>query len=162
MTRPTPHGITLVSSAALALCMASAHAIGPNVDAGALLRQTEQEFNTPRVKPTRPPRKAVPTRVVSPTDATVQVRRFEFAGNALLSSDALRAALESFTNRPLTLAQLKEAADAITNTYREVGWTVRAYVPKQEISNGVVTLQIVEAVFGGASVQNASLERMEA
>jgi hemolysin activation/secretion protein len=162
MTRPTPHGITLVSSAALALCMASAHATGPNVDAGALLRQTEQEFNTPRVKPTRPPRKAVPTRVVSPTDATVQVRRFEFAGNALLSSDALRAALESFTNRPLTLAQLKEAADAIANTYREAGWTVRAYLPKQEITNGIVTLHIVEAVFGGAVMVGSPPDRIEA
>ena len=142
--------------------MSSTHAAGPNVDAGALLRQTEQALSTPRAKPTRKPRKAAPTQVVTPTDATVQVRRFEFAGNALLSSDTLRTALESFTNRPLTLAQLKEAADALANTYREAGWTVRAYVPKQEISNGVVTLQIVEAVFGGAMVVGNPFERIQA
>ena len=161
MIRPTPQRITLISSALLALCMASAKAAGPNVDAGALLRQTEQTLSPPRAKAKRTPRKAPPTQVVTPTDVTVQVRRFEFAGNALLSSDALRTALESFTNRPLTLAQLKEAADAITNTYREAGWTVRAYLPKQEISQGVVILQIVEAVFGSATVVGQAPERIE-
>ena len=152
----------MVTSAALVLGL-SAHAAGPNVDAGSLLRQSEQNIKAPKKGKARTPRKAAPTpAAVQTTDATVQVTRFEFAGNTLLSTEALQTALVSFTNRPLNLAQLKEAADAITNTYREAGWTVRAYVPKQEINNGVVTLQIVEAVFGGASVQNTSLERMEA
>ena len=154
--------LSLLASASLALCISCAHAAGPNVDAGALLRQTEQQIKPAKSAKKRAPRKATPSAAVQATDTTVQVKAFAFKGNTLLNSEALQTALVSFTNRALTLAQLKEAADAITNTYREVGWTVRAYVPKQEISNGVVTLQIVEAVFGGASVQNASLERMEA
>jgi len=145
-----------------AFCLA-ANAATPNVDAGALLKQNEQELKR-TTKPTikRAPRKAEPTAPVKPIDTTVQVTAFAFKGNTLLSSEALQTALVSFTNRALTLAQLKEAADAITNTYREAGWTVRAYLPKQEISNGVVTLQIVEAVFGGASVQGPEFERIDA
>ena len=163
MTHATHLRITLLSCAVFALCAATAHAANPNVDAGSLLRQAEQELKTttkPAAKRAR--RKAVPIVAAKPTDATVQVKRFAFAGNTLISSDALSSALESFTQRPLTLAQLKEAADAITNTYREAGWTVRAYVPKQEISNGVVTLHVVEAVFGSASVQGQAPERIEA
>ena len=127
-----------------------------------MLKKNEQELKStkPAIKRTR--RKPTPTASVKPTDATVQVKAFAFKGNVLLSSEALQTALASFTNRALTLEQLKEAADAITNTYREAGWTVRAFVPKQEVSNGTVTLQIVEAVFGGASVQSTPFERIEA
>jgi hemolysin activation/secretion protein len=156
--------LSLFASASLALCIShsGAHAAGPNVDAGALLRQAEQQIKPTKSAKKRTPRKATPTAPAQATEATVQVKAFAFKGNTLLGSDALQTALISFTNRALTLAQLKEAADAISNTYREAGWTVRAYVPKQEISNGVVTLQIVEAVFGHASVQTTSLERIEA
>jgi hemolysin activation/secretion protein len=156
--------LSLFASASLALCLShsGAYAAGPNVDAGALLRQAEQQIKPDKSAKKRAPRKATPTAPVQATDATVEVKAFAFKGNTLLKSEALQTALVSFTNRALTLAQLKEAADAITNTYREAGWTVRAYVPKQEISNGVVTLQIVEAVFGHASVQTTSVERIEA
>ena len=154
--------ITLLASASLALCLSYAHAASPNVDAGSLLRQAEQDLKPAKAAKKRAPRKAAPTAAAQTTEATVQVKAFAFKGNTLLSSDALQTALTSFTNRALTLAQLKEAADAITNTYREAGWTVRAYLPKQEINNGVVTLQIVEAVFGNARVQTTSLERIEA
>jgi len=162
MTLATHPRITLLSGAVFALCAATAHAASPNVDAGSLLRQVEQELKTAKPAAKRARRKAVPIVAAKPTEATVQVNRFAFAGNTLITSETLSSALESFTHRPLTLAQLKEAADAITNTYREAGWTVRAYVPKQEISNGVVTLQIVEAVFGSASVQGNAFERVEA
>ena len=162
MTSHANHRITLLSSATLALCLSSAHAAGPNVDAGALLRQTEQEIKTTPKAAKRKLRKATPITPATPSEATVLVRRFQFTGNRLLSTEALNTALVSFTNRPLTLGQLKDAADAITNTYREAGWTVRAFVPKQEINDGVVTLQIVEAVFGNAAVQGNAPERVEA
>jgi hemolysin activation/secretion protein len=156
--------LSLFASVSLALCLShsGAYAAGPNVDAGALLRQAEQEFKPTKSTKKRTRRKAVPTAAVRPTDTTVQVNTFTFKGNTLLSSDALQTALASFTNRPLTLAQLKEAADAITNTYREAGWTVRAYLPQQEINNGTVTLHVVEAVFGGASLSGAEPQRMDA
>jgi hemolysin activation/secretion protein len=155
------HRITLLASAALALCM-PAHAASPNVDAGSLLRQTEQELKTQKQTPAIQPRNAVPNTAVSATEATVQVRSFKFSGNNLLNTDQLDRALATYVNRALTLAQLKEAADTVTNTYREAGWTVKAYLPKQEIDGGIVTIQIVEAVFGGASLQSATPQRINA
>jgi hemolysin activation/secretion protein len=152
--------ISLLTSAVTALAF-SAHAAGPNVDAGSLLRQTEQELNTQKKSRALPPRAAMPSPMLKTTEATVQVRSFKFVGNKLLTSDQLNKALASFTNRQLTLNQLREAADTVTTTYREAGWTVRAFLPKQEIDGGVVTLQIVEAVFGGAFLQGTAPERIE-
>ena len=152
--------ISLLTSAVAALAF-SAHAAGPNVDAGSLLRQTEQELNTQKKSRALPPRAATPSPMLKTTEATVQVRSFKFVGNKLLTSDQLNKALASFTNRQLTLNQLREAADTVTTTYREAGWTVRAFLPKQEIDGGVVTLQIVEAVFGGAFLQGTAPERIE-
>ena len=157
----TPHRITLLASAAMALCF-SAQAAGPTVDAGSLLRQTEQELKTPKAKPARKASKPTPKPATSPTDATVNVSQFKFAGNTLLSADQLNSALTAYVNRPLTLTQLKDAADVVTNTYRDAGWTVRAYLPKQEINGGVVTLQIVEAVFGKAIMHGQEPQRIEA
>ena len=152
--------ISLLTSAVAALAF-SAHAAGPNVDAGSLLRQTEQEINTQKKSRALPPRAAMPSPMLKTTEATVQVRSFKFVGNKLLTSDQLNKALASFTNRQLTLNQLREAADTATTTYREAGWTVRAFLPEQEIDGGVVTLQIVEAVFGGAFLQGTAPERIE-
>jgi hemolysin activation/secretion protein len=157
----THHRITLLASAAMALCF-SAHAAGPSVDAGSLLRQTEQELKTPKAKPARKATKPTPTPAPSASEATVNVRRFKFAGNTLIEADKLSSALAAYVNRPLTLAQLKEAADVVTAIYRDAGWTVRTFLPKQEISTGVVTLQIVEAVFGGAFIQGQEPQRIEA
>jgi hemolysin activation/secretion protein len=145
----------------MALCI-SAQAAGPAVDAGSLLRQTEQSIKSPKSKSTAKARKAQPKTEAQAGDTVVQVRAFKFAGNSLLSNDALSAALAGYIDRSLNLAQLKEATDIITNTYRDAGWTVRAYLPKQEIDRGIVTIQIVEAVFGNAFMQGQEPQRIEA
>jgi hemolysin activation/secretion protein len=140
---------------------AEAAAATPNVDAGSLLRQTEKQLSTPTKKSTKHRHKAAPPPVApKPAEATVQVRGFKFVGNTLLSVEQLNSSLTSFIDRPLTLLQLREAADVVATQYREAGWTVRAFLPKQEIAGGIVTLQIVEAVFGGASVQGNPPERI--
>jgi hemolysin activation/secretion protein len=159
--KPTHPRLAVLAYAASAICM-SAHAADPAIDAGALLRQTEQALKTPKKSPRLPARKATPTPVKPSSTATVQVNSFKFVGNTLISSDKLNSALATFTNRPLTLAQLQEAANAATTIYREAGWTVRTFLPKQEIDSGIVTLQIVEAVFGSATLQSATPQRIDA
>jgi hemolysin activation/secretion protein len=133
-----------------------------NIDAGALLRQTERDLASPMPTPGLQAPTSGPSRVAKPSDATVQVRGFTLAGNTLLSTEELRKALAPFTDRVMTLAQLKDAADWVTTTYREAGWMVRAFLPQQEIKDGIVTIQIIEAIFGGASVQGAEPKRIEA
>jgi hemolysin activation/secretion protein len=133
-----------------------------NIDAGSLLRQTERDLATPMPAPGLQAPASGPSREAKPSDATVQVRGFTLVGNTLLSTEQLLKALAPFTDRVMTLAQLKDAADWVTTTYREAGWMVRAFLPQQEIKDGIVTIQIIEAIFGGASVQGAEPKRIEA
>jgi hemolysin activation/secretion protein len=84
---------------------------------------------------------------------TVTVKAFRFSGNTLLASDKLSPVVAHYLNRPIGLTELQLATTAIANAYREAGWIVRAYLPKQDITEGVVTVHIVEAVFGGADIK---------
>jgi hemolysin activation/secretion protein len=135
---------------AIALVAGHAAGIAAQPDAGALQQQIESER-----RPALPP-SAIP---VTPSEPALQktspggvvtVKAFQFAGNTLLSSEALAREVASYLNRPLQFAELQQAAAAVANAYRQAGWLVRAYLPEQDVSSGTVTIQIVEAVFGGA------------
>lgn len=99
-----------------------------------------------RLAPERP---AEPEAMKPTTGATVTVREFRFAGNTLLASDRLAPVVAPYLDRPLGFVQLQAAAAAVAEAYREAGWVVRAYLPAQDIKDGIVTIQIIEAVFGG-------------
>jgi hemolysin activation/secretion protein len=118
-------------------------------DAGSLLQQMEKN-RAPGTVPKVPPSLAPlpqPMRELAGNSVTVSV--FQFAGNTLLSSEQLAPAVAAYLNRPLDFSALQTAAAAVAETYRKAGSIVRVYLPRQEINNGVVTFQIVEAVFGG-------------
>jgi hemolysin activation/secretion protein len=129
-------------------------------DAGSLLQQMEK--NRAPGAPARP----VPSLTPPPqpmrelAGKTVTVSAFQFAGNTLLSSEQLAPAVASYLNRPLDFSDLQNAAAAVAETYRQAGWIVRVYLPRQEIRNGVVTLQVVEAVFGGTRFEGNPPSRL--
>ena len=129
-------------------------------DAGSLLQQLERER-----RPALPP-KALPSRPAEPAalqplqGASVTVSSFRFVGNTLLSAGQLAPAVAEYLNRPLDFSQLQAASAAVAEIYRAAGWIVRAYLPQQDIVDGVVTIQIVEAVFGGVQLEGAPATRV--
>ena len=131
-------------------------------DAGSVLRQSERNLNVPSAPALVPRRQPSPPPLTQLGEATVTVTRYVFKGNTRLSDEQLQLAVASFVGRPLNFTQLQQAADAVASAYRETGWIVRAYLPKQEISNGLVTIQIIEAVFGQTKLQGPASERIEA
>lgn len=139
-----------------------AHSAGPNVDAGTLLRQTEQEFTAKKFPPQREHLQAKSQSLGPSDEMQIEVRSFKFTGNLLISNEVLHSALLPFSNRSLTLRQIKEAADAVSAAYLEAGWTARASLPQQEIVDGVVTIEITEAVFGVATLEGVQPKRIEA
>lgn len=134
-------------------------------DAGMLRQQIEQGL-----PPLRPPpaaaEKPVPPPSMKPLSGSVTVSEFRFAGNILIKADVLQAAVSPWLNRPLNFTELQEAVTAVAKFYRDSGWIVRAYLPRQEIVDGIVTIQIVEATFGGVhfeaeNIQRISLDRLK-
>lgn len=116
-------------------------------DAGTLQQQIERGIQPTLPQPVSPDRPAAPP-AMAPGGISLTVTQFRFAGNTLLSDAQLAAAVVGFLDRPLDFAQLQAAAMAVATAYREAGWIVRAYLPAQDIQDGIVTIQIVEAVFG--------------
>jgi hemolysin activation/secretion protein len=126
-------------------------------DAGALRQQIEKDQSEQLRSKIPLKRVAPPPAMSAPVGAIVTVKTFRFAGNTLLSAEQLSAVLNEYLNRPLGFNQLQAAAAAVANAYREAGWIVRAYLPKQDVTDGIVVIQIVEAVFGGARIEGGSL-----
>lgn len=159
--KPFPKKLT-ATLAALLLPMPALLAQTATVpDAGALRQQIEQPRQLalpPAVRPERP--QPTPPEIKPKPGVTVQVTQFRFAGNTLLSAEQLAPALASFLNRSLSFAELQRAADAVAASYREAGWIVRVFLPEQDISAGVVTLQVVEARFGGVRFEGTPPQRV--
>lgn len=153
-------GFRCVGLALLLACPLAFAQVQP--DAGALIRQTEQSLKPAQAPSGQLNRASIAVPQTKAGEATLQVSRFEFAGNNVLSSDALTRAVAPFLNRPLNFAQLQQAADAVVTTYREAGWSVRAYLPKQEINQGIVNIQVVEAVFGKVILPSVMPDRVPA
>ena len=57
--------------------------------------------------------------------------------------------------RGITLGQIESIADKITQFYRERGFILaKAYIPKQEVRDGIVTLTLLLGILGGVEVHN--------
>jgi hemolysin activation/secretion protein len=128
-------------------------------DAGALQQQIDRERQQPlpqRVAPAKP----APAAMKPVTGAVVTVKQFRFVGNTLQSSEQLAPVVAAYLNRPLDFVQLNEAAAAVAEAYRAAGWVVNAYLPQQDIKDGIVTIQIIEAVFGRLKTEGPVSKRI--
>lgn len=130
------------------------------VDSGSLLRQSESQ-------PKRlVPKTALPVEMAQlpleeRSSATIVVTRFDFSGNRALTKAQLSAAVAPFLNTALNYPQLKKAAEAVTSAYKDAGWVARTYLPQQDITGGIVTIEVVEAVFGKASIDAPGSKRIK-
>jgi hemolysin activation/secretion protein len=121
--------------------------------AGSLLQQMEQRRNEP-FSTVQPAVKApAPPEMTVLPGPRVTVKAIRFVGNHLLSQGQLAPVVQGYLDRPVSFAELQQAAVAVAQAYRDAGWVVRAYLPRQEIVDGMLTIQIVEAVFGGALLE---------
>ena len=143
----------------MTLCCAAQAQTMP--DAGALRQQIErqQSENLPPKglvipQPAPEPMKAL-------TGATVTVKSIRFSGNKLLTSDFLGGVVQGYLNKPQSFSQLQEVAVAVATAYREAGWLVRTYLPQQDLTDGLLTIQIVEAIFSGISLEGPDSDRVK-
>ncbi len=103
------------------------------------------------------PLQTMPTHHPSPDEATVEVDRIVFTGNDSIPSEELEPLVSRFTSRAVTLTELKYAAGEITAEYRRRGMILaKAYLPAQEVDDGVVSMQILEGRRGELTVEGTS------
>lgn len=121
-------------------------------DAGTLLQQSGRE-RAPVLPQTNPLPKehVVPRPALSGTAVTI--RAFRFEGNQRFKSARLADLVAGYLNRPLDVEELQDAGAAVAAFYREQGWLARVVLPRQEVTEGTVTLRVIEAIYGGTQIE---------
>ncbi len=129
-------------------------------DAGSLRQQIEQQRELPLPQAAPAPRVSPPPAAQPRQGVSIAVKSFRIAGNTLLGSDALLASLTEFVGHELDYTGLQRASDAVAAAYREAGWLARVYLPEQDVSAGVITLQVVESRFAGLRFEGQPSQRV--
>jgi hemolysin activation/secretion protein len=131
-------------------------------DAGSLL---SPKPSTPGMSPPDAPELVLPgPKPAPPQNAAVRITpsAFRFTGNFLYPSELLAELLADFVNRPTDLAGLAVAATKVAGYYRANGYLLtEAYLPEQAFTavGGTVTIRVIEAKIGRASVDDDSNEQ---
>ncbi|WP_041522808.1 ShlB/FhaC/HecB family hemolysin secretion/activation protein [Gilvimarinus agarilyticus] len=90
----------------------------------------------------------------------VLVDEFEVTGAVTFTAAELKALVDDLAGQTLTLAELQEASNRITRYYRERGFFLtRAYLPQQDVSDGTVTIDVLEGRLGKVDLSNDSHTR---
>ena len=152
--------IVLATACLVGLTSASAVAYAAGIEtppsAGAIQRQLQP------AKPLPLPPAAVlslpqPSRLRSSSTVQIPVRQITIHGNTLLPAARLAALVKPAEGRTMSLAQLEQMVDGITQAYHRAGYPLSyAYLPQQQIRNGSVRVDIVEARYGTISVTGHS------
>lgn len=87
----------------------------------------------------------------------LHVSDFILQGNSAIASTELLALLSDLQGRTVSLSELQAGANRITVLYRERGYPLaRAYIPAQEIDDGVVQIAVLEGRYGQVELLNSS------
>ena len=147
----------LVSFGLLALASHGAAAAPPPPSAGSTIQQVPQ---------TPPPPKSLPEITVqgqnTPTESSsdqvrFRVRSLNITGEKVFSAGALIAASGFRPDSDLTLAELRNFAARIANYYHQHGYFVaQAYIPAQDVQDGIVAITVIEGRYGKVTLNNAT------
>jgi hemolysin activation/secretion protein len=95
-----------------------------------------------------------------PSGPRVDVRKIDVVGNRVIDTGTLQSLVADGTGKSLTLPEIEALALRITRHYRVKGYFVaRAYIPAQDVTEGVVKIRVVEGNYGQFHLKNQSLVR---
>ena len=124
-------------------------------NAGQLL----QEAKSPQIQPAQEnkvPEALEPQHAVH-GEQQVFVRQFEIQSNTQFSELILSQQIQAYEGKQLTLTELQQAANKISDYYAQNGYSYSyAFLPAQTLNGGIVTLQVVEAQLNGVHLSNTS------
>lgn len=126
-------------------------------NAGTLLESIQPAPTRPRHDTSALPE--APARPALKLDATVKidVKTIRITGAKAFTEAELQALVSDAVGRERTLADLGDIAQRITNHYREAGYLLaRAYLPAQDIKDGVVEITVLEGRLGKRNINNQS------
>jgi hemolysin activation/secretion protein len=130
-------------------------------DAGSILRdQQKPAFELP-TRPAPSIKRDEPARpAAQPSAARFVLKSIRIGGNTAFAQMDLLAVVQDCIGKEAGFVDLNEAAARISRYYRERGYLVaRAYLPAQDIKDGVVEIAVIEGRFGKVELNNKSRVR---
>ena len=86
-------------------------------------------------------------------DNSFDIVRFQIEGNSILPAQRSQELVAPFVGRRKNYGDVQKALEALEGDYRRLGFgTVQVYVPEQELTSGVVRLQVSEGVVGKVTI----------
>ncbi|WP_241484925.1 ShlB/FhaC/HecB family hemolysin secretion/activation protein [Caballeronia zhejiangensis] len=133
-------------------------------NAGSILREQQQQAPAP-VPPSDLRLNVTPAPEPPPVSGETggirfEVKGFAFTGNTLFPTAELLDAVRPFIGAGRSLDDLESAADRVSAFYRRHGYLVaRAFVPPQQIDDGIVRIAVSEGRYGRIDIDNQSRTR---
>jgi hemolysin activation/secretion protein len=86
-------------------------------------------------------------------DAGFDIVRFQIEGNTILPAEKAQELVAPFVGPHKVYGDVQKALEALEGEFRRLGYgTVQVYVPEQELTGGVVRLQVSEGVIGKVTI----------
>ena len=129
-----------------------AYAVTTNTptDAGDALRQIEriQEIERPKIPKLIEKKEEKP---LLKEGEKVKVTSFVFKGNKIITTEELESFVKKYIGTELTFNEITQAVVSISLLYERKGYLAQATLPEQNITDGIIQVNILEAHFGGTT-----------
>ena len=140
-----------------------AAATAGDMDPGAQLERDRRDMERERVleqiaedeaaKKKRVEKEEAPPAENEGTEISFELKKVNWNPSEILKQEEIQAVAQSYIGRQITLKDLREMADKITDLYKEKGYmTCGAVLPPQRIHEGVVEIRLIEGKTGEVSV----------
>lgn len=140
---------------------ANSNAQGANLpDAGTIFRSSGTTDLSQPAKPIQKPAKETQSTAPAKNSMKVLVKGFRITKSTTFTEGQLLPLLSGFINKELSLADLEKATLKIAAFYTGQGYMVRAFLPAQEIRNGIVEIVVIEGRLGGVEVDAPANSRI--
>ncbi|MDQ5986743.1 MAG: hypothetical protein CSYNP_02476 [Syntrophus sp. SKADARSKE-3] len=130
------------------LCLPVSSSCVNRPDAGSIMTSIKEQSSIPQGEPSQinlPGEETMKPRLQMQAGVKVKVTIFRFSGNIVFDEKRLSTLVASYVGRELTIVELNRAALSVEDYYHKNGFVMaRAYLPAQEIKNGVVEIAILE------------------
>lgn len=140
-----------------ALITLSSSAVAQFPDGGGQLQQIPSQPTLKQADPEIQIEQAKRPALPIVDSATIQVNSLRLTGHSLYSEAELLSVTGFAEGQELTLSALQQMASRIAAFYHAKGYFLsQAYLPAQEIQQGVVTITVVEGRYGDIVLRNQS------
>ena len=85
--------------------------------------------------------------------ALIILKNIQFQGVTILGDMELKGIVEPFLDTPMTYEQMLEIGMVVETYYRQNNYLARATLPPQDLTDGVLTVDVIESVFSKVEIE---------